>query len=64
MFTPHACVMRVWVDIYLVCVTDWCVSVFVSVIDIYFYLKTADTFPNNDDVTCINFLSFIGIGSP
>ena len=50
--------------ILLVCVTDWGVSVFGSVIYIYFYLKTADTFPNNDDVTCINFLSFIGIGSP
>ena len=30
----------------------------------YFYLKTAETFPNKDDVTSIKFLSFIGIGSP
>ena len=29
-----------------------------------YYLKMADTFPNKDDVTSINFLSFIGIGSP
>ena len=30
----------------------------------YYYLKIADTFPNKDDVTSINFLSFIGIGRP
>ena len=30
---------------------------------VYFYLKTADTFPNKDDVTSIKFLSIIGIVS-
>ena len=58
--------MGVWVDVYSWCVQpDWGMNVFRRpVIDIFFYLKTADTFPNKDDVTCINFLSLIGIGSP
>ena len=29
-----------------------------------YYLKNADTFPNDDDVTSTNFFLFIGIGSP
>ena len=41
-----------------------CMSLCESGIDGYFYLKTAETFPNKDDVTSINFLSFIGIGGP
>tara|TARA_B100001059_G_scaffold115586_1_gene115886 strand:- start:174 stop:344 length:171 start_codon:yes stop_codon:yes gene_type:complete len=39
-----------------------CVNLYESRIDVYFYLKIAETLPNKDDVTSINFLSFIGIG--
>ena len=34
------------------------------VIIVQFYLKTADTFPNKEEVTSINFLSFIVIRGP